>query len=60
MDYREAIQIARRITDISKLMAIPSFARFARLLTGIDTPAFQATGDTCEALVYKASRLGRN
>lgn len=58
-DLREAIQIARRINNTSKLEKIESFARFSRLVAGDPSSAFQGSGDDCKDLGLAAYQLGR-
>ena len=59
VDYREAIQIARLMPDTRQLQGIPSFTRFARLVSGKTNADFQLCGDACNDLVYQAQQLGR-
>lgn len=59
VDYREAIQIARLMPDTRQLQSIPSFTRFARLVSGRANAAFQRCGDVCKDLTYRAQQLGR-
>lgn len=59
VDVREAIQIARLIPDTSKIHRIPSFSRFAALISSKAAAHFQKTGETCDDLVHQAHQLGR-
>lgn len=59
VDFREAIQIARRWTSSVPLCRITSFARFLTLLTGTPNTAFQHSGDVCNDLVHGAAMMGR-
>lgn len=58
-DYREAIRLVQLWPDTSRARAIESFQRFAKLLTGSATTAFQQCGEACADLVYQAAKMGR-
>lgn len=58
-DFKEAIRIACGIEQTNKLQAIPSFERFAKLLTGDSAAQFQQSGDTCNDLRHGAAMLGQ-
>lgn len=59
VDYWEAIQIAQLMPDTRQLQSIPSFTRFARLVSGKMNADFQRCGDVCNDLSYQAQQLGR-
>ena len=59
LDYREAIQIVQLMPDTQRLRSIPSFTRFARLVSGNANADFQQCGDVCNDLAYQAQQLGR-
>ena len=59
VDYREAIQIVRLMPDTQRLRRIPSFTRFARLVSGNENADFRQRGDVCSDLVYQGQQLGR-
>ena len=58
-DRIEAIQLIQRWPDLSRVAKVPSFSRFAHLLTGSNKPEFQQCGDVCRDLAYQADRMGR-
>jgi len=58
-DFKEAIRIACEIENTNKLQAIPSFGRFAELLTGNSAAPFQQSGDVCKDLRYGAAMMGQ-
>lgn len=58
-DRIEAIQLVQRWPDLTRVLKVPSFKRFAELLTGSDSAAFHQCGTVCSDLVHQASRMGR-
>lgn len=58
-DRIEAIQLVQRWPDLTRVLKVPSFRRFAELLTGSAAPAFHQCGVVCNDLAHQASRMGR-
>lgn len=58
-DFKEAIRIACEIENTNNLRAIPSFERFAELLTGNSAATFQQTGEICKDLRHGAAMMGQ-
>jgi hypothetical protein len=58
-DFKEAIRIACEIEKTNRLQCIPSFGRFAELLTGNSAAPFRQTGDACKDLRHGAAMMGQ-
>jgi Domain of unknown function (DUF4276) len=58
-DFKEAIRIACEVEQTNKLQAIPSFERFAELLTGNSAAPFLQTGEVCKDLRHGATMMGQ-
>ncbi len=59
VDWQEAIQLVQLWADSKKVQKVPSFARFAKLITDQDTPEFRQCGAVCANLVHQAGRMGK-
>ena len=58
-DRIEAIQIIQQWPDLTRVSKVASFRRFASLVAGSESPAFQQCGSVCNDLAHQAARMGR-
>ncbi len=58
-DRIEAIQLVQKWPDINRVKKVPSFKRFATLLTGSRTLTLHQCGTACNNLAHQAARMGR-
>ena len=59
VDRQEAIRLVCLWPDTRRVQKVPSFARFAALLTGDAKADFQQCGKACADLAHKAAQMGR-
>ncbi|MBN8460383.1 MAG: hypothetical protein J0M04_21350 [Verrucomicrobia bacterium] len=57
-DRIEAIKLVQKWPDLKRVGKVPSFKRFATLLTGSESPAFHQCGGACNDLAHQGSRMG--
>jgi hypothetical protein len=58
-DRIEAIQIVQKWPDLNRVLKVPSFRRFTKLLTNSDSPTFHQCGTVCNDLAHQAARMGK-